>query len=143
MELAMIGTRLKPTRSDTRRSTRRPLVVHGRISWKDRRGTTRIANIVTRNTTDDAVYVDWGEPSVIPLYRLVHFQVSPEARREANLPEPLRTGKVLSAVFRVGQRRRATGTPEGYALRLLVDPCPKALDPTGEETELVCATAIA
>jgi hypothetical protein len=34
----------------------------------------------------------------------------------------LQQGKVLSAVYRVGPYKSATGTPHGYALRLLVDP---------------------
>ncbi len=34
----------------------------------------------------------------------------------------LRQGKVLSAVYRVGPYKSSTGTPQGYALRLLVEP---------------------
>jgi hypothetical protein len=34
----------------------------------------------------------------------------------------LRQGKVLSAVYRVGPYKAATGTPHGYALRLLIEP---------------------
>jgi hypothetical protein len=77
---------------------------------------------MTRDVSDDGVFVEWLEPSAIPLYRLVHFQIAPEARRVAHLPGPLRSGKVLTAVFRIGQRRKTTGTPEGYALRLLIAP---------------------
>ena len=136
--------RLKSLRRDSRTSSRRPLVVRARLSWKDQRGATRMANVITRNVSDEAVYVEWREPSAIPLYRLVQFQVSAEARRDAGLPEPLRTGKVLSAVLRAGERRAATGTPEGYALRLLVDPGYKAADSREEEAPvLVSATAIA
>ena len=145
MELVRATTnRVMPLRRESRGSTRRPLVVRGRISWKDQRGTTRIANVVTRNVSDEAVYVEWREASAIPMYRLVQFQVSPEARRDASLPEPLRTGKVLSAVLRVGERRTGMGTPEGYALRLLVDRARKASEMIDEEDqELVSATAIA
>lgn len=139
MELVLGAIRLKALRSDKRGANRRPLVVQGRLSWKDQRGTNRIANVFTRNVSDEAVYIEWREPSAIPLYRLVQFQVNAEARSDTSLPEPLRTGKVLSAVLRVGERRRATGTPEGYALRLLVDPAHKA----AETRELVSATAIA
>ena len=32
------------------------------------------------------------------------------------------TGKVLSAVYRAGEFQKSTGTPEGYGLRLLVEP---------------------
>ncbi|MGH9147322.1 MAG: hypothetical protein ACRD1Q_11470, partial [Vicinamibacterales bacterium] len=104
MDLVVTPARPKSFRSDKRGSTRRPLVVHGRVSWKDQRGTTRIANVVTRNVSDEAVYVEWREPSAIPMYRLVHFQVTAHARSMTDLPEPLRVGKVLSAVFRVGPR---------------------------------------
>ena len=34
----------------------------------------------------------------------------------------LRSGKVLSAVYRLGTFQKSTGTPEGYGLRLLVEP---------------------
>jgi hypothetical protein len=34
----------------------------------------------------------------------------------------LQQGKVLSAVYRVGPYRTSSGTPQGYALRLLVEP---------------------
>jgi hypothetical protein len=61
-------------------------------------------------------------PASIPLYRLVHFQIERTARECADLPASLRRGKVLSAVYRVGTYRAATGTPHGYALRLLVEP---------------------
>ncbi len=37
-------------------------------------------------------------------------------------PQALRTGKVLSAVYRAGHFQKSTGTPEGYGLRLLVEP---------------------
>jgi hypothetical protein len=139
MELVFGAGRLKSSRSDKRGSYRRPLVVRARLSWKDQRGTNRMANVVTRNVSDDAVYIEWKEPSAIPMYRLVHFQVIPEARTDTSLPDSLRAGKVLSAVLRVGERRPATGTPEGYALRLLVDPARRSND----VTKLVNASAIA
>jgi hypothetical protein len=142
MDLVVTSARPKSLRSDKRGSTRRPLVVHGRVSWKDQRGTTRIANVVTRNVSDEAIYVEWREPSAIPMYRLVHFQVTALARGVTELPEPLRVGKVLSAVFRVGARRTATGTPEGYALRLLVEPARRVESHEVEDVpDLVSATA--
>ena len=139
----MAGNKLKSFRSDKRESTRRSLVVQGRLSWKDQRGTNRIANVMTRNVSDEGVYVEWREASAIPLYRLVQFQVNPEARHDASLPEPLRSGKVLSAVLRVGARRSTTGTPEGYALRLLVEPARKTVERAVGTTALVSETAIA
>ena len=141
MDLVVTPSRPRSLRSDKRGSSRRPLVVHGRLSWKDQRGTTRIANVVTRNVSDEGIYVEWREPSTIPMYRLVHFQVTAHAREMADLPEPLRVGKVLSAVFRVGARRTTTGTPEGYALRLLVEPGRRAACHDVEPEELVSATA--
>jgi hypothetical protein len=52
----------------------------------------------------------------------VHFQLERPARDGAELPPALQQGKVLSAVYRVGPYRSSTGTPNGYALRLLVEP---------------------
>ena len=143
MALVMGHNRATLLHRDNRASYRRPLVVRARVSWKDQRGTTRIANVITRNASNEAVYVEWREPSAIPLYRLVQFQVSLEARRDAELPEPLRSGKVLSAVLRAGERRAATGTPEGYALRLLVDPAQKTAESMDEESSLAHTAAIA
>jgi len=39
----------------------------------------------------------------------------------------LQHGKVLSAIYRVGPYRPSTGTPQGYALRLLIDPARLAM----------------
>jgi len=61
-------------------------------------------------------------PASIPLYRLVHFQIERPARDSNDLPPVLQGGKVLSAVYRVGPYKSSTGTPQGYALRLLVEP---------------------
>jgi hypothetical protein len=52
----------------------------------------------------------------------VHFQIEMPARECGDLPRVLQQGKVLSAVYRVGPYKSSTGTPQGYALRLLVDP---------------------
>jgi hypothetical protein len=65
-------------------------------------------------------------PASIPLYRLVHFQIERTARDNSDLPAALQQGKILSAIYRVGPYRSATGTPQGYALRLLVEPKRKA-----------------
>ena len=40
----------------------------------------------------------------------------------------LQEGKVLSAVYRVGPHKTSTGTPMGYALRLLVEPKPNSAE---------------
>ena len=82
----------------------------------------RFLSVVTRDVSDVDVFVECRMPASIPLYRLVHFQIERPARGMAELPRPLQNGKVLSAVYRVGPYKSATGTPQGYALRLLVEP---------------------
>ncbi len=113
-------------RMDQRVSGRRPLAVPVRITWKDSRGATRFASAVTRDVSDLGVFVELQESLTIPLYRLVHFQVEREARDIDGLPATLQSGRILSAVYRIGTFRRSTGTPEGYGLRLLIEPRAKA-----------------
>ena len=110
------------TRSEKRAGERRRLEVPGQIVWKDARGTTRIASVVTRDISDFGVSVDCLSGTPIPQYRLVYFQVDREARSRPDLPAALRRSSVLSAVFRVGPCQQATGAPSDYALRLLVEP---------------------
>ena len=105
-----------------RRSERRSLVLPGRVTWKDSRGTMRFASVVTRDVSDSGIFIEWGEATTIPLYRLVTFQLERDARNVDGVPHTLRAGKVLSAVYRAGDVRKSTGTPDGYGLRLLVDP---------------------
>jgi len=83
---------------------------------------TRFASVVTRNVSETGVFIEWREPTSIPLYRLVSFQLERDARNKQGLPLALQTGKVLSAVYRLGSFQRSTGTPDGYGLRLLVEP---------------------
>jgi hypothetical protein len=106
----------------SRRSPRYSLALPGRVTWKDSRGTTRFASVMTRDVSDTGVYIEWRESTSIPLYRLVTFQLERDARNVDGLPPALRTGKVLSAVYRAGKFQKTTGTPEGYGLRLLVEP---------------------
>lgn len=110
-----------------RRSERRSLVLPGRVTWKDSRGATRFATVVTRDVSDTGVFIEWSESTSIPLYRLVTFQLERDARNADGLPHALRTGKVLSAVYRSGEFQKSTGTPEGYGLRLLVEPSASSL----------------
>jgi hypothetical protein len=77
---------------------------------------------MTSDVSDLDAFVECQVPASIPLYRLVHFQIERGARDADQLPASLRNGKVLSAVYRVGAYRSSTGTPHGYALRLLVEP---------------------
>jgi hypothetical protein len=101
---------------------RRRVRVPGRLTWRDASGTLRFASVVTRDVSDVDAFVECQVPASIPLYRLVHFQIERPARDCDDLPPVLQQGKVLSAVYRVGPYKSSTGTPQGYALRLLVDP---------------------
>jgi hypothetical protein len=101
---------------------RRQVRVAGRLTWRDAEGALRFVSVVTRDVSDVDAFVECQVPASIPLYRLVHFQIERSGRDTADLPAALKRGKVLSAVYRVGPYRRSSGTPVGYALRLLVDP---------------------
>lgn len=109
-------------RFDNRASERRRVAVPGQIVWKDARGSTRMAPVVTRDVSEHGVSVECQISTAIPLYRLVYFQVDRDARHSAELPATLRKSNVLSAVFRVGDSSEVTGAPTEYALRLLVEP---------------------
>ena len=125
----------KSTNIMARQSERRSLVLPGRVTWKDARGTTRFASVVTRNVSDTGVFIEWSESTSIPLFRLVTFQLERDARNVDGLPQALRSGKVLSAVYRAGHFQKSTGTPEGYGLRLLVDPMTIAKPAASEPVE--------
>lgn len=101
---------------------RRQLRVHGRLTWRDAGGALRFVSVLTRDISDVDAFVECQVPTSIPLYRLVHFQIERTGRERTELPSALRHGKVLSAVYRVGPYRAASGTPHGYALRLLIEP---------------------
>jgi hypothetical protein len=122
----VIQTALPPQTSATpareRIGHRRKLRVPGRLTWRDATGTLRFASVMTRDVSEVDAFVECQVPTSIPLYRLVHFQIERPARGTADLPAVLQQGKVLSAVYRVGPYKSATGTPNGYALRLLVEP---------------------
>lgn len=105
-----------------RAAERRRLTVPGRVTWRDARGMPRFATVVTRDISDHGVYLECRAADAIPLYRLVYLQLERDGRDMSLLPSALRDGRVLSAVYRVGPAESTTGTPSGYALRLLVDP---------------------
>lgn len=113
-------------RAEKRASERRPVAMPGQIVWKDARGNTRIASVMTRDISEHGVRVECLGGVPIPLYRLVYFQLDRDARNRLDVPAALRKSNVLSAVFRVGPSSQATGTPSDYALRLLVEPSAKA-----------------
>ena len=83
----------KRTNVTARRSQRHSLVLPGRVTWKDSRGTTRFASVTTRDVSDTGVFIEWKESTSIPLYRLVTFQLERDARNAQGLPEALRMGK--------------------------------------------------
>ena len=115
-------TTIQSTDKHARIGARRKVRVPGRLTWRDSSGTLRFVSVVTSDVSDLDAFVECQVPASIPLYRLVHFQIERGARDSSELPASLRGGKVLSAVYRVGAYRAATGTPHGYALRLLVEP---------------------
>ena len=117
---------LGPTRRTAER-TRSSLP--GRVTWRDSRGMTRFATVVTRDVSDSGVYLECRGSDAIPLYRLVYLQLERGTRELATLPPPLRDGRVLSAVYRVGPCEPTTGTPSGYALRLLIEPQRRRAEP--------------
>jgi hypothetical protein len=81
--------------------------------------------------SDAGVFVDADNSAAIPLYRIVHVQLE-RGVDMSGVPERLREGRVRSAVWRVGPHRSSKGTPNGYALRFLVDPheaAPRAAAP--------------
>ena len=108
--------------AEKRAATRHPISVPGQIVWKDARGTTRMASVVTRDVSETGVSVECLDGPAIPLYRIVYFQVDRSVRSRKDLPPALRGSNVLSAVFRVGDYSQRTGKPSEYGLRLLVEP---------------------
>ena len=104
-----------------RAAERRPVTLPARLTWKDHRGATRFASVVTRDVSEYGVFVDCQTAISIPLYRLVQFQLERDARDSDPLPSSLRHGRVLSAVYRVTSPQTSTGR-QGLALRLMVNP---------------------
>jgi hypothetical protein len=123
---------LKPT-SNQRTVDRRSVSLPARLTWKDQRGATRFATVVTRNVSELGVYVECESAVSIPLYRLVQLQLERDVRDSDRLPDALRQGRILSAVYRVSPPT-ANGTPQGFALRLMVDPRRRQMaeEPVGE-----------
>jgi len=105
-----------------RSAERRRVAVPGRLTWRDARGMPRFATVMTRDISEHGVYLECRAADAIPLYRLVYLQIERDGRDVSQLPAALRDGRVLSAVYRVGPAEPTTGTPSGYALRLLVEP---------------------
>jgi hypothetical protein len=109
-------------RQTRRQAERNAVRIAGRVTWRDSRGMTRFATVVTRDVSDHGAYLECRGSQAIPLHRLVYLQLEREARECQHVPRALRDGRVLSAVYRVGPQEPTTGTPSGYAVRLLVEP---------------------
>ena len=107
--------------SDKRTAERKDINIPVRLTWKDQRGTTRFVSAVTRNVSEYGVYVECQSPVSIPMFRLVQFQLERAVRLSDGLPVSLRSGRVLSAVYRVAPAS-TSGNPQCLALRLMVDP---------------------
>jgi hypothetical protein len=121
--LQSIGqARTRISNNDRRGSGRRSVGVPGRIIWHDSRGTPRFSSVVTHDVSSCAAYVECLSGPPIPLHRLVYLQLDRTMRGFDFLPAALKQGKVLSAVCRVGAVSNVTGLPDGYALRLLIEP---------------------
>jgi hypothetical protein len=119
-----------PETFHTRVGERRRLAVAGRLTWRDTNGALRFASVVTRDVSETDVFVECQAPASIPKFRLVHFQVERAAQGRADLPAALRAGKQLTAIYRVGPCEASTGTPKGYALRLLSAPAKAKVETT-------------
>jgi hypothetical protein len=112
---------------DKRSALRRPICLPARLTWKDQRGTTRFASVITKNVSEFGVFVECQGAVSIPLFRLVQFQLERDVRESDPVPASLRSGRVLSAVYRVSSPG-ANGVRQGLALRLMVDPKRRALE---------------
>jgi hypothetical protein len=99
-----------------------------RLTWKDQHGTTRFASVVTRDISEFGAYVECQSAVSLPLFRLVQFQLERDAREASGLPSTLRSGRVLSAVYRVSPGS-TSGRPQCLALRLMVEPRTRAARP--------------
>ena len=111
----------KRTDANKRGTERRAVALPARLTWKDQRGATRFAMVLTRNVSDFGVYVECQSPVSIPLFRLVQFQLEREVARQST-PCSTRCSRAAcsSAVYRVSPP--SASQPQGLALRLMVDP---------------------
>ncbi len=94
----------------------------GRLTWKDPNGAVRFTSVRTSEVTESGAIVQCDSAVALPLYRLVHLQVEKAAREWVELPQPLRDGRVLSAIWQVSPCAPTTGKPGGYALRFMTAP---------------------
>jgi hypothetical protein len=116
-----IETLPKTPAEHTRAAERRALALPARLTWKDQRGATRFASVMTRDVSDIGVFVECQSALSIPLYRLVQFQLERDVRGAEPVPQSLRQGRILAAVYRVTPPG-PSGSRPGLALRLMVVP---------------------
>ena len=126
-----IWTDKKPAATTPRAAERVAMKLPARLTWKDHRGSTRFASVVTRDISQLGVYVECLSAVQIPLYRLVQFQLEAQARDAQGVPDALKNGRVLSAVYRVSPPK-PSGDRQGFALRLMIDPRRPAAAPMTE-----------
>jgi hypothetical protein len=103
-------------------SARAAVSLPARLTWKDANGAVRFTSVRTSELTDTGAVVECDSAVALPLYRLVHLQIEKAAREWVELPQPLRNGRVLSAVWQVAPCKPATGTPGAYGLRFMTAP---------------------
>lgn len=116
-----------PQTPDKRTAERKEINIPARLTWKDQRGATRFASVITRNISEQGVFVECQSAVSIPMFRLVQFQLERTMRDEDHMPAALRAGRILSAVYRVSPGT-TSGRPQCLALRLMVDPRRRAVD---------------
>ena len=114
-------THAAATTGEKRTTGRTSVAIPARLTWKDQRGTTRFASVVTKDVSEYGVYVECQSAVSIPTFRLVQFQLEKVAREGDSLPASLRSGRVLSAVYRVTPGT-TSGRRQCLALRLMVEP---------------------
>ena len=77
------------------------MTLPARLTWKDQRGTTRFATVVTRNVSEFGVFVECQSPVSIPLFRLVQFQLERDVRDGDACPTRCGRAACCRAVYRV------------------------------------------
>jgi hypothetical protein len=119
------------TPNQKRHAQRRTIALPARLAWKDQRGVSRFASVVTRDISEYGAYVECYSQLSIPLYRLVQFSLEPTGHETADLPGSVRSGRVVAAVYRVSHATKDGRF--GLALRLMVEP-PRQLATVPEAT---------
>ena len=106
-------TRTKmPQTPDQARRPNVAVTLPARLTWKDQRGTTRFASVVTRNVSEFGVYVECQSAVVDSRCTAsCSFSSSATRARPTRCRPSLRHGRVLSAVYRVTPRDRARRPP--------------------------------